>query len=193
MAQKTQVSSVKTQCLVLKLKGKTPLITHRFSEESRQTIEERNQGKASRKKRVRDPEKEWRDCLYLLNTGEYGFPAAAFKKCAVTAVTSLRRKGKLSKIGVRQAFHVLHEDEGLVKIKGTPRQRTDVVRLSKGVADVRYRAEFPEWEVTLEILFNERAISEKEIRSLFALAGFAVGVGDWRPEKGGIYGMFTVA
>jgi hypothetical protein len=62
-----------------------------------------------------------------------------------------------------------------------------------GVADIRHRGMFEQWSVTLEIRYNERCMSASEIVNLFNTAGFGVGVGEWRPERDGSWGMFHCA
>jgi hypothetical protein len=71
--------------------------------------------------------------------------------------------------------------------------REDMVRVGMGTADIRYRPEFTEWSVKLPIKYNADAISLDQLVNLFTLAGFGVGVGEWRPERDGQYGMFHVA
>lgn len=61
-----------------------------------------------------------------------------------------------------------------------------------GTADIRYRPEFKHWRVKLPIKYNADKISLEQLVNLFNLAGFGVGVGEWRPEKDGQYGMFHV-
>ena len=128
----------------------------------------------------------------------------AFKNAAVTAGTSV---AGLTKIQARQAFHILGEDadihgafEGsksrvnLVRIEGVrPAMREDMVRVGMGTADLRYRPEFSEWHAKLLVRYNANVLSESQILNLLNVAGFAVGVGEWRPEKDGQYGMFHVA
>ena len=63
---------------------------------------------------------------------------------------------------------------------------------SSGTTSIAYRPEFLEWGARLRIRFNPNAISAEQIVNLVEIAGFAVGVGDWRPEKAGQHGMFTV-
>lgn len=70
--------------------------------------------------------------------------------------------------------------------------REDIVRLTRGTPDVRYRAEFKEWKAVLKVRYNEGAISHEQLINLFNLAGFCSGIGDWRPEKSGMNGMFEV-
>ncbi len=186
---------VRTAIVELKIRGTSPLIVHRFSDKARAMIEQKQQGKATSGRQIRDPEEEFRNSLYTFSKNGkecYGFPASGFKKCAVSAVTSLKKSAGLTKVGVQQAFHVLDDGDGLVEIRGKPRRRTDMVRIGRGVADVRYRAEFPKWEATLRILYNEAAITAEQIAGLFSVSGFGTGIGDWRPQKGGSYGMFEV-
>jgi hypothetical protein len=59
--------------------------------------------------------------------------------------------------------------------------------------DVRSRPIFPEWACTVEIQFVSSLIKEKQIINLLAAAGVIVGLGDWRPQKGGPYGQFRLA
>ena len=66
-------------------------------------------------------------------------------------------------------------------------------RLKNGSADLRYRPEITNWSTTLRISYDKALTSPEQIASLFLRAGYSVGVGDWRPEKDGDFGRFTVA
>ena len=124
----------------------------------------------------------------------FGFPAVAFKHASVTVAGRLRRlgSGEMSQCEARCAFHVVPEVDDhidLVEIHGTPEIRIDRLAINKH----RYecvRALFPEWSVTLRIKYNSAAITEATIEELLNLAGYGVGVGEWRPEKDGDNGMF---
>lgn len=70
--------------------------------------------------------------------------------------------------------------------------REDMVRIAMGTADVRHRAEFLEWEVTVPVTYNASIISLEQLVNLFNIAGFGVGVGEWRPERNGINGTWLV-
>jgi hypothetical protein len=68
-----------------------------------------------------------------------------------------------------------------------------MVRVGMGKADIRYRAKFWPWSTTFLVRYNTAVLSAEQLVHLFDVAGFAVGVGDHRPEKSGSFGMFHVA
>lgn len=61
-----------------------------------------------------------------------------------------------------------------------------------GTADIRYRGEFPEWSTEITLRYNANVLSPEQVANLFNVAGFAVGVGEWRPQRDGSFGMFHV-
>lgn len=58
-----------------------------------------------------------------------------------------------------------------------------MVRIAMGTADIRHRAEFPLWAVKVPVTTNSSIISLEQLVNLFNIAGFGVGVGEWRPER----------
>jgi hypothetical protein len=183
-----ELPKLNIKTIEMRIEGLSPLISHRWSEKSRKEMAD-NHGHVPRQaKGARDPEQEYEDSLYVHQDGGFGFPAGAFKESAVSAVSQI---SGLTKVFTRGAFHVNLGQE-LVQIEGEPRMREDMVRIGMGTADLRYRGEFETWAATLRVSYNAQAISPGQIANLFNTAGFAVGVGEWRPEKDGSYGMFGV-
>jgi len=170
--------------------GISSLICHKFSDKARRTMLGKQMGEASPGRQKKDPKADYEECLYQLNGG-FGFPATGFKKSAVEACTSL--KGSITKVQARQSHFVMPDEGALVKIRGKPRMREDTVRLGGKTADIRFRAEFPDWECILTIRYNKSVLSLEELVNLYNIAGFAVGIGDWRPEKNGSNGQYRVA
>ncbi len=173
--------------LEITLVSDSGLICHRWSEKAIRIMLDKQMGKASVGKEPKDPERDYQDSLYRLPGGGYGFPAIAFKNAAVSACTSLGKS--VTKVQARQAFHVTGE---LVKIHGTPEPREDMVRIGQGTADIRYRGEFKTWKVVLHVRYNARVLTDEQVVNLFNTAGFAVGIGEWRSEKDGSFGLFHV-
>ena len=180
--------------------GTSPLIVHNFSQKAKRQMLDSQQGK-KKIKELRNPQAEYKGSLYYLDRGDgverYGFPAAGFKKAMVGAV---RFYGKSLKMTETRQFVFIHgevtpaDPQGLVEIEGEPSMREDIVRLS-GIgrtADLRYRAQFTNWSATLGVTFVNSAFSLDSVVSLIGAAGLGVGVGEWRPEKNGDFGCFTI-
>ena len=68
----------------------------------------------------------------------------------------------------------------------------DTVRVGQGSADLRYRPYFHEWAVNMEFEIDAELLRLEDLCNLIDRAGFGVGIGEWRPEKGGEYGRFEV-
>lgn len=186
--QTVQLPELDVRMLELTLVGDSPLICHKWSEKAKGLMLDKQMKKAAKGKEAKDPEEDYRASLYACPSewGEYGFPAVGFKASAVGACRYLDMK----MTEARGAFHVVGE---LVPIEGQPKMREDMVRVGMGTADIRYRGEFVDWKAHLTVRYNARALSLEQIVNLFNTAGFGIGVGEWRPEKDGSYGMFHVA
>jgi len=167
--------------------GESPLICHAWSRKAKQAMLDKQMKKARPKKDAKNPEADFRESLYQNPGGGYGFPTIAFKSAAVDACSFV---DGMTKVLARGAFHI---DGELVKIEGTPTPREDMVRLALGTADIRYRGEFREWRATVSVRYNAAVLSAEQIVNLFNMAGFAIGIGEWRPQRDGQYGRFHVA
>jgi len=166
--------------------GTSPLICHKWSEKAKKEMLDKHMKKATKAKEAKDPEQDYEGSLYPHPDGGYGFPAVAFKAAAVRAGTY----ADMTMTFLRGAFYIPGE---LVKIEGDPEPREDMVKVGMGKPDIRYRGMFPTWRVTLPLRYNARIISAEQIVNLFQVAGFSVGVGEWRPERNGSFGTFEVA
>lgn len=188
------------QTLRVPVIGDSALITHAWSEKALRAMADKQQKKATAGREAKDPWADFCGSMYWLSdrpdkpteadveSARFGFPAIAFKAAAVTACTSI---GSITKIAARQAFHV--EGEFVEIIGPPPSMREDVARVGMGAADLRYRGEFKPWSAILTVKFNAGLMSASQVVNLFQTAGFAVGVGEWRPERDGPYGRFHVA
>jgi len=183
-----QLPQFDTRTIRIRLEGTSPLITHAWSEKAKKMMRDKQMGKATAGKENKDPDKEMEGAMYRTADGRPGIPAISFKNAAVTACTSLGKA--ITKVAARQAFHVLGD---ILPIEGQHYCREDMVRVGMGTADIRYRPCWNEWAVEIDVRFNARVISAEQVVNLFNVAGFAVGVCEWRPECNGQMGCFKVA
>jgi hypothetical protein len=184
--QEIKLAGLAKEFIRLRLVGTSPLIVHNWSAKAKKQMLDKQMKRASQGRAAKDPEQDYRESLYIRSDGSHGFPAVAFKEAAVRAGTYCDMK----MVFLRGAFHVDGDD--LVRVEGEPEPREDMVRVGQGTADIRYRPQFPKWAVEVDVTYNSRALTAEQIVNLFEIAGFAVGVGEWRPEKNGQFGRFRV-
>ena len=187
------ISRIDTEHMFVPIIGTSPLIMHKFSEKAKRQMLDAQQGRKSPKER-RDPEADYQASFYRTKEG-YGFPAIAFKACTIGAARFFGKDVKMTELRQFLFFkgQVSENDpQSLVEIIGEPRPREDIVRLGMSGTDLRYRAEFPEWSAELEVIYVKSALTQSSVLSLIDAGGMGVGVGEWRPEKKGDYGTFTV-
>lgn len=189
----------------IQIVGDSPLIVHKWSEKAKKEMLDKQMKKATKGKSAKDPVVDFIESLYWLdgepqektmegfeaaiaNGARFGFPSVAFKAAAVAA--GYRADVLPNKVSANGAFHI---DGEFVEIIGTPTMREDMVRVGMGTADIRYRGEFKEWSAVFQLKYNANAISLEQLLNLFNLGGFHCGIGEWRAEKGGSYGMYHIA
>jgi hypothetical protein len=188
------IDQIAAETLRVPILGTGPLIVHRFSEKAKRQMLDNMQGRKS-PKQVKDPDAEYDAAFYRLNDGRYGFPVIAFKAATIGAARFYPRNA-VTMTGLRQCifFHGELGTDGfaLAVIGGEPKMREDVVRVGRGGTDLRYRPEFPEWSTELEVTYVTSALTRGSVLSLIDAGGMGVGVGEWRPERGGDFGTYQV-
>lgn len=170
----------------IRIKGDSPLICHAWSQKAKQEMLNKQMKKATQAKSAKDPEQDYKDSLYPHPEGGYGFPSVAFKNAAVDACSHI---AGVTKVEARGCFHIIGD---MVKINGEPQPREDMVRVGMGTADIRYRGEFRDWSAELTLRYNANVLSAEQIVNMINTGGFAIGVGEWRPQRDGSFGMFHV-
>jgi hypothetical protein len=126
----------------------------------------------------------------------YGFPSLAFKSAVVETFRFFDKS--VTKVMLMQSVFVhgmitKADPAPLIPIIGEPIMREDVVRIGQNGTQTRYRGEFTEWSATLDLTYVTATLDRNSLLSLVDAAGMFVGVGEWRPEKAGESGTFTLA
>lgn len=188
------IDPLKRGAITAKLIGMTPLYFNAMSAKAMRTLLVGGGKKtAAEKKAIKhDPEQEFRDSVYTLESGPtlLGFPAPGIKGAMATA--ALETAG-VTKTSVNRLIFL---PEARVRVWGRPLLKMDIVRSADmaKTPDVRTRAFLPRWCAEVEIRFVTPTLSHHSVISLLVNAGMIVGIGDFRQEKGrGAFGTFVVA
>ncbi len=200
MAKKEEVIVIRPlgiKIIQVPIIGTSELIVNRFSEKSKIQIEEGQKGtkKLKLKKEPRNPEQEFLNAQYVLEDGRHGFRADGFKWSIVNSVrfidnlTMVLAKQLLFVVGIESPKYNMQ----IIPIEcAEPYMRTDTVRLQGKTTDLRYRPGYWPWRAVLTIEFNADMITQESIYNLVNYAGWGVGIGEHRPEKGGQFGRYEL-
>lgn len=134
------------------------------------------------------------DYIRDVTGARFGFPVTAIKKAAISA--AYRNEMSKDKVSLQGCFFIPGEGEDqLAEIvcDGIPSIREDGVKVGMGTADLRYRAQFESWHMNILLRYNVNGkLSLSDIINIINLGGQTNGIGEWRIEKSGQFGMFHV-
>ena len=204
-----EIRELEIRKVKIRIVGDSPLIVHAWSDKAKKEMLDRQTKKATTKaKDKKEPFKDFVDSMYWLtekpepyedafvdavnNGAKWGFPVGAIKQAANSA--AYRMKWVKNQMELRGSYFLKTEFGEMAEIKGcVPVMREDMVRVNSGSSDIRYRGEFSDWYMDFEIHYNASgAMTLEQIINCINAGGFACGIGEWRPEKDGSFGMFHV-
>jgi hypothetical protein len=172
--------------------GTTPMLIHRATEEALS-------GNGTRTNTVGDREDPRDICekhVYRLKSKQLAFPGAAVARMLREAGGSHKSKGsrKSLKYIIPAGVIVIDDLCGLfLADRKTPVTDFEVdarpvtIPSTKGRV-MRYRARLNEWSFKVGLRINDEILSEDIVRRLMSEGLIQIGLGDYRPEKGGSFG-----
>lgn len=193
----------------IKIVGDTPLIVHAWSEKAKKMmLDSQTKATKTKAKEIRNPLDEFINSMYWLTEvpesteeafvealekgAKFGFPVGAIKQAANSA--AYRLGWVKNQMELRGAYFLKTEFGDMAQIEGdAPEMREDMVRIGMGSADLRYRAEFKNWEMNMILQYNASGnLTIEQIINCINAGGYAVGIGEWRPERDGDFGRFHI-
>ena len=205
-----EITPIRIKKASLRIVGDSPLIVHAWSEKAKREMLDKQMGKnQTKKKAAKNPVEDFINSMYWMtekpqdmteeayedavaNGAKFGFPVSGLKQSAISA--AYRMGWVKDKMGLRGTFFIDANEDGLIEIKGdAPIMREDMVKVGMGTADIRYRGEIRNWYADITISYNELGkFNLQDIINVLNAGGFVCGLGEWRPERDGQYGMFHV-
>lgn len=193
-----------------KLVGETPLLMHnnRLANPLDKYSQEMSKKSGKRKKTIEDiwelARIEWEGGLYFYD-GEVKIPMRVLNKTFERGATK-QKNGMLWKSGcfVMDDYCTLSYSGKKIKAKingDVPNPELDeffrkhifqtMVRVGQSTL-LRTRPMFSDWSLEVEIMYDPTVINKETVVQCLKDAGRLVGMCDWRVEKGGQYGRFSV-
>ncbi|NQY92277.1 MAG: hypothetical protein HRT46_11575 [Deltaproteobacteria bacterium] len=179
------------------IQGLTPILQHRFSDDAQV-----NSGRATRAVNIKNetPREQAEKVSYRTNEGFLYHPGAAIMRLLRDAGSAHKQRGsrKSCKYIVPAAVRVAQDQVPLLAMDGeTPLKdfevdsRAVVIPSTKGRI-MRHRPRCDEWMARFDLVINEDVLGVDTIRQFLDEGGQRIGIGDFRPEKGGPFGVFQV-
>lgn len=163
------------------IKGISPLLMHRFPLEPVQALEKKSPEEQAEIAAYRHPK-----------TGELYIPGVAIQRCLTQAGTYSKGKGRASLQKFIAAGLFVSPEYVLLGTKEYEIDARPVVISATRGRIIRYRPKLEQWQATFTIDFDERLLSEPEVRKVVDDAGSLVGLLDFRPQCKGPFGRFMV-
>lgn len=182
------VTRAKTSKICVEIEGVSSLIQNNFSQKALEQMLKKHMGISV----VRETKKP-REVLEAATTrnvnGVVCISPTSIKKGMLSAAGMIKN---FTKTNLRIAMFVEGKSIPIEYEEMVPRM--DMVRTS-GMArtpDIRFRPEFTNWKAKFVIEFSSDFIDVDSVLDLLDRAG-RVGAGEWRPEKGGTFGVYKFA
>jgi hypothetical protein len=206
----------------IRIVGDSPLIVHNWDEKAKKEMLDKQTGKdKTKKKPCRMPFDDFAKALYWItdmptevikdpltnenrdvvtealfdkaieNGAKFGFPVSAFKLAGNSA--AYRMGWVKNQMALRGAYFLKSDYGELTWIQGcVPELREDPVKINMST-DLRYRPMFSKWYCDLTLSINTGfGMTFNDIINVINAGGAGVGVGEWRPERDGIFGTYHV-
>jgi len=182
--------TMKPEIVVFNITGISPLLQNNPAEF---IGKDEDSGITAGKKKYND-EEEAGLRVYHNEGGDFCHPTEAFHKSVVRAVTG-RKFGKTSAPGIiRGSVFVIEDHSVILDARGKPAKKYTIDRRSVVIGKARVlrcRPRWDEWRMKIALEIDVAICDPDNVLSGLSLAGRTVGVGDYRPEKGGGFGRFT--
>jgi hypothetical protein len=194
-ANTIEIQTIELAQATYQLYGITPLIMHRFDWKAWQELlmPSRKKNQAEKEASLKhDPVNEFRNCIYLnrdrTRKALIHLPEGAIHQCVAAAAIDMPGAKRT------QMERLTGVVDTQIDLFGVPQMFMRMVRNSdmNRTPDVRTRPIFPQWACSVTIRWVKNRLTEKTIGNLIGAAGQIVGIGDWRPERGGSYGRFNL-
>jgi hypothetical protein len=179
----------------VEITGKTALLMHRFGEAVQES------GATRRiEKQQEDPREAAEKVAYRKPDKTLYIPGSFILGTLAGAGANHKSKGSRRSLRFILPQCVTLAEECIPLYNGNGKPATDyevysvpvVIRATQGRI-MRHRPRLNTWSAKFDLTVNEDIMATKMVHQLLEEAGLQVGIGDWRPARGGVFGTFLVS
>lgn len=170
----------------VRIKGVSPLLQNRFA-----TADE-VENKPTKRKSVTMLENAVENTVYKLPDGTVYQPGESIKQAIIEAGKAFK-KGRANMSKTFASFVIITPEAIVMSPQEYSTDRRAVVIPSTKGRVMRNRARFDDWSLTFSVeVLDDSEIDTKALHDAIDYAGHYVGIGDYRPQKKGMFGRFIV-
>jgi hypothetical protein len=186
-----------TETVEVTLKGTSPLLQHRFSEDAEASLD-----KATRRVKLQEMtarEAAERTC-YRLPNGILYMPTQAPLSAILNVAGNHKMRGSRKSlryvipgaVRVTDDTAALFNPDTMEAIKDFEVDSRPITIPSTKGRVMRHRAKIERWQMTFSLRINTGIIGTDDVMKLLVEAGDLCGIGDFRPQCRGPFGCFIV-
>jgi hypothetical protein len=186
------------------IRGTAPYVQLAFGKKAREMMREKQAAGSTaakgKKREAKDFDANFKEAQHVSTKGWCGIPASALRNALVDSCVVVG----YHKTKAKKAIFV--EADGFDAVEGTPLIRLyndgkgklvdakpkhveHTVRNATGVADIRVRAMFEQWQAKVRVRFDADMFTPADIANLMLRAGMQVGIGEGRADSPNSCGM----
>jgi len=147
------------------------------------------------------PQEEAESSVYRDKQGRIAFPTPAISRILRDSGTNHKVKGTRRSVRfvVPAAVRLIGDlilvtnGDGKTSVDSYSVDTRSTVNPSTKGRHLCHRARFEHWSMRLQLTVNETLLHPDLVKQLLQEGGEQLGIGSFRPEKGGPFGCFTVA
>lgn len=189
--EKISVKPLKIGVIKLKIIGKSPYLPEPMDMEVLERYDKKKSKQSYKKDDVSETDKVKLKYYYTENRKK-GIPARAFYKAMIKVSSYLFEKSEGGMRNIKEGINIRGD---ILPLKYSKEEVLTHWGRTSGMTKAPrkiMRNAFYDWSCDLEIEYNQEQISSEQIYNVLNWAGFHIGVGGFRKENTGNFGMFEV-
>lgn len=190
----------------IEIEGRTPLLMNRMSPEALEGLRTKAKAPKAKTQQSQTPREQAETHVYKRTDGTPYLPVENLLSCLIAAGVFVRLDGKRQmstgkSTNVPGLFDI--EESWLPLVAPAENGVRPALSWDPDIRQGRnpngneavciVRPRFDRWSTVLTICIDTEQIDEAKIRDLFDIAGKRIGLGDFRPQRKGVFGKFYVA